>query len=314
MVTATEDKPLSIVQNSTVDGNYIATASMDGIVRIYDNRDGSLIRSLTGHTSSVNGVIITPNNAYVISCSGVYVPSWQKLKILNGDNTDNSIRIWDVPTGRQLFKLPLQNAPTICHYLGVSAITTNNAATVLLSGGYDHAVCIWDSSTGKLLYKFGGLIEQTTSNGTVYVDTGNYHAGAITALSTYTQPSVTRLDLLQRAVSSSDDGSFRVWDIGVSSVTAFTQVACVGPVGARCQTPNPDAHTMPVICMAILNIPPSRQLLITGGICFELFGIKFLAFAFHCTSYNSAFCSNLLLATLPLVDKLCEPVSDFSTE
>jgi WD40 repeat protein len=270
VIIATEDKPLLVVQNSTVDENYVATASMDGVVRIYDNRDGSLIRSLTGHASSVNGVLITPNNAYVVSCSGVYISGWQKLKILNGDNTDNSIRIWDLPTGRQLFKLPLPNAPTICHYLGVSAITTNDAATMLVSGGYDNAVCLWDSSTGKLLFKFGGLLEQTTVNGTVYVDSGNYHAGAVTALSTYTQPSETGLDLLQRAVSTSDDGSFRVWDIGVSSVTAFTQVACVGPVGARCQTPNLYAHTMPVICMAVLNIQPSRQLLITGKSTFKV--------------------------------------------
>lgn len=265
VITATEDKPFAVVQNSTVDGNLIVTAGMDGVLRIYDNRDGSLVRTLTGHTASVNGVVITPDDAYVVSCSGDYDPAWQTRKTLNGDNTDNSIRVWDLPSGLQLLKLPLQNAPVNCHYLGVSAIAANEAATILISGGYDHAVCLWDISTGKLLYKFGGLDQQITTNGTVYVDTTAYHAGAITAIATYTQRSETGLDLLQRAISSSDDSSFRVWDIGVSSVSAFTEIACVGPASARCQTPNPLAHTQPVTCMTILNMPPSRQMLITGA-------------------------------------------------
>ncbi len=254
-----------MVQNSTVDGNYLITASMDGNLRLYDNRDGSLIRTFVGHLAPVNGVIITADDAFVISCSGIYDAQWQTQKILNGEGTDNSIRIWDLPSGLQMSKLPLQGAP-ICHYLGVSAITANEAATIVISGGFDNAVCIWDRSTGKLLYKFGGLSERTTENGTVYINSNAYHAGPITAVGSYTEPSDTGFELLHRAVSCSDDASFRIWDIGVDSTAAFTEVVCVGPTSARCRQPNPLAHTQAITCMSLLKLQSNLQVLITGDI------------------------------------------------
>ena len=264
-VVATEDKPFSVVQNSTVDGNFLITASMDGNLRLYDNRDGSLIRTFVGHQASVNGVFMTSDDAYVISCSGNYDALWQTQKTLNGEGTDNSIRIWDLPSGLQILKLPLQGS-RICHYLGVSSITANEAGTIVISGGFDNAVCIWDRTTGKLLSKFGGLSERTTENGTVYIDSNAYHAGAITAVGSYTEPSDTGFDLLHRAVSCSDDASFRIWDIGVDSTSAFTEIACVGPASARCRQANALAHTQPITCMTILKLQPAKQVLITGSI------------------------------------------------
>ena len=264
-IKATEDLPFLVVQNSTVDGNMVVTASMDGNLRLYDSRDGSLILTFSGHTASVNGVFITSDDAFIISCAGNYDAHWQTEQVLNGDNTDNTIRIWDLPTGLQILKLPVEGAPVVCHYLGVTTVAANLAGTIVVSGGYDHAVCLWDFSTGKLLYKFGGLHEQTSSNGTIiYTDSAVYHSGVINAVTTYTQPSDTNDDLLQMAVSCSDDGSFRIWDIAMSSPTAFTQLQCVGPSGARCPEQNPLAHTMAIICMTVLNIQPNRLLLITG--------------------------------------------------
>jgi WD40 repeat protein len=236
---------------------------MDGNLRLYDNRDGSLIRTFVGHQASVNGVIMTADDAFVISCSGNYDARWQAQKSLNGEGTDNSIRIWDIPSGLQMLKLPLQGAP-ICHYLGVSAVTANEAGTILVSGGFDSAVCIWDRSTGKLLSKFGGLIERTTENGTVYIDSNAFHAGAITAVGSYTVPSGTGFELMHRAVSCSDDASFRIWDISVDSTAAFTEVICVGPTSARCRQSNSLAHTQAITCMTILQLKPGLQVLITG--------------------------------------------------
>jgi WD40 repeat protein len=264
LIKATEDRPFLVVQNKTVDGNLILTASMDGNMRLYDSRDGSLVKTISGHTASVNGVFITSDDAYIISCAGNYDPAWQTKKVLNGDNTDNTIRIWDLPSGKQILRLPVQGAPVVCHYLGVTAVAANEAGTMIISGGFDRAVCIWDRSTGKLLSKFGGLVEQTTANGTIYADSNAYHSGVITAVTTYTHPSDTKLDLLQRAVSISDDSSIRVWDIGMSSPTAFIELQCIGPSTARCRQPSPDAHTQAVTCMTVLNMPPNRPILITG--------------------------------------------------
>jgi WD40 repeat protein len=264
VVVATEDKLFSVVQNSTVEGNYLITASMDGNLRLYDSRDGSLIRNFVGHQASVNGALLTSDDAFVISCSGNYDARWQSQKSLNGEGTDNSIRIWDLPSGLQILRLPLQGSP-VCHYLGVSAITANEAGTIVVSGGFDNAVCVWDRTTGKLLSKFGGLSERTTENGTVYVDSNAFHAGPITAVGSYTEPSDTGFDLLHRAVSCSDDASFRIWDIGVDSTSAFTEVECIGPASARCRQPNPFAHTQAITCMTILKLQPAKQVLVTGN-------------------------------------------------
>mmetsp|Transcript_60899 Transcript_60899/g.163020 ORF Transcript_60899/g.163020 Transcript_60899/m.163020 type:complete len:2559 (+) Transcript_60899:1883-9559(+) len=264
-VTAYEDNPLRVVLNTSVDGNYVVTSSMDGELRMYDGRDGSLVRTFDGHTDPVNGVVFSDDDSYIVSCSGKYDGSWQTKKTLNGDTTDNTIRLWDVPSGVQMMKLPLQGG-TVCHYLGVSAIVLNEASTIIVSGGYDNAVCLWDFQTGKMLMKFGGLSQVTTSNGTVYVQSDSYHAGVITALGTFMLPSSDTDTILNYyAVSCSDDSSFRVWDIRVDSTTAFSEVACVGPSSARCRVPRADAHTQPVICMTIMNTPPAPQVLVTGS-------------------------------------------------
>jgi WD40 repeat protein len=262
-IVVTEDLPFSVVQNISVDGNFVITASMDGVLRLYDSRDGDFIRRFEGHQDPVNSVFITTDDAFVISGAGKFDSLWKSKSTLNGDDTDNSIRIWDLTTGKQILKLPVQKGVT-CHYLGVSVVTSNQAGTIVVSGGFDKAVCLWDRSTGKLLTKFGGIAQETTANGTSYVETNSYHAGPVTAVGTFTLPSESRISLLQRAVSCSDDCSCRIWDIGMDSLTAFTELACIGPSTARCRQPNPLAHTQPVTCMSIMSMPRGLQVLITG--------------------------------------------------
>ena len=262
-IVATEDKPFHVVQNSSVDGNLLITACADKMLRLYDFRDGSLIRVFSGHVAQVNSVFITPDDSRVVSSAGRYDASWSSRATLNEDNDDNTIRIWELVSGIQLLRLPLSNTK-VCHYLGVSVVTGNEAGTMIISGGYDNAVCVWDSMTGKLLTKFGGINQVTTANGTSYVQSASYHAGPITALGTFSIPNEVKRQLLHRAVSCSDDASCRVWDIGIDSVSVFTELKCLGPRSARCSQPDPNAHTQPVICLTILNKPSSKQVLITG--------------------------------------------------
>ena len=63
-------------------GKYVATASVDFTIKIWDYRTKKELNVLTGHTGSVNAVRFSPDDSLIIS----------------GSN-DTDIRIWKVSTG-----------------------------------------------------------------------------------------------------------------------------------------------------------------------------------------------------------------------
>ena len=69
---------------SPPDGTWLASASDDGTVRIWDPATGEQRAALTGHTGAVNAVAIAPDGTWLASA---------------GD--DGTVRIWDPVTGQQ---------------------------------------------------------------------------------------------------------------------------------------------------------------------------------------------------------------------
>ncbi len=67
------------------DGNTLASASLDGTVRVWDAVDGRLLFKLAGHEGPVWGVAFSPDGAVLAS---------------GGD--DRTVRLWDAKTGRPL--------------------------------------------------------------------------------------------------------------------------------------------------------------------------------------------------------------------
>jgi WD40 repeat protein len=82
---------------------------------------------LTGHTNSVTGVVVSADGNRLLTCS-----------------TDQTLRLWDAATGKQLRVLEGHN-----HIVLGAALSTDGKR--VLSGSDDQTVRLWDAETGKQL-------------------------------------------------------------------------------------------------------------------------------------------------------------------
>ncbi|MEG4796698.1 WD40 repeat domain-containing protein, partial [Microcoleus sp. LAD1_D1] len=103
-----------------------------------------LLRTLNGHSSSVNAVAVTADGKRAISGSD-----------------DKTIKVWDLTTGKEQFTL---NG----HTRSVNAIAVTADGKRAISGSYDKTLKVWDLTTRK---------EQFTLNG----HTSSVNAVAVTA-------------------------------------------------------------------------------------------------------------------------------------
>ena len=97
---------------------YIASASLDKTVRIWDANTLECIRVLRGHTTAVMDVSFSPDSKHVVSTS-----------------PDNTIRVWEVSTGHCLFVIENK-------YKSGSSFTTDGSHIVLNFS--DDSVDIWE--------------------------------------------------------------------------------------------------------------------------------------------------------------------------
>jgi WD40 repeat protein len=92
----------------------------------------SIVRNLSGHTSYVNCLAISPDGSTLISGSA-----------------DTSIKLWDFATGKELRTL---NG----HTSYVNALAISPDGKILASGGADTTILIWDLATGRILHTLRG--------------------------------------------------------------------------------------------------------------------------------------------------------------
>ncbi|HEU0301565.1 MAG TPA: TIR domain-containing protein [Longimicrobium sp.] len=108
------------------DGAWMASASDDATVRLWDLETGECRETLRGHTADVMSVAVTPDGKRIVSGS-----------------SDNSVRVWEADSGRELMKLGHKDK-----VWSVVALPDNECA---LSGGWDNSLRLWDLASGKCL-------------------------------------------------------------------------------------------------------------------------------------------------------------------
>jgi WD40 repeat protein len=114
------------------DGKYLATASKDHSVKLWDAATGDEIRTYRGHTGTVYSVCFSPDGKRLASAS-----------------EDRTIRIWDAGSEKELLRLEE-------HTSDVYQVVFSPDGKRLASGGSDKFVILWDAASGKVLHKFKG--------------------------------------------------------------------------------------------------------------------------------------------------------------
>lgn len=117
-------------------GQYIATASQDRTVKIWDAQTGQLLKMMEGHTDSVNGVVFSPDSMRIATTSD-----------------DGTAKVWDIATSRELFTLS-------GHTRVVRRVVYSPDGTRLVTTSADGTAKVWDARTGEELLTFSNHGDQ----------------------------------------------------------------------------------------------------------------------------------------------------------
>jgi WD40 repeat protein len=128
------------------DNRWLASGGKDNVIKIWDLNTGNVLRTLYGHGSNVNALAVSPDGKLLASGSGDInderdLGTFTQGGVIGGE--DNTVRIWNVETGRELQVLR-------GHELPVAAVAFSDDGHSLTSVGGD-AVKVWDVTAGTEL-------------------------------------------------------------------------------------------------------------------------------------------------------------------
>src|SRR5262249_14752451 len=160
----------------------LASASIDGSVRVWDPAAGRLVHTFTGDIYSVNAVCVVP------------VEGGRHL--LASVDDGGSVRVWDPIGGgrghtraRGTFLAGARSTGATFSVYAVLAVPVGVRRQLLASASFDGSVRVWDPIVGRLVHTLTGHVHSVTALCVVPAEGGR-----------------------QLLASASTDWSVRVWD------------------------------------------------------------------------------------------------------
>ncbi len=107
------------------DGKQIASAGLDGTVKLWNTQTGQFLSSLRGHAGGVLGVSFGPDGKQIASAS-----------------KDQTVKVWDARTGKEVLSCK-------GHSGWVTDVSFSPDGKQIASASADNTVRVWDARTGK---------------------------------------------------------------------------------------------------------------------------------------------------------------------
>jgi WD40 repeat protein len=102
----------------------VVSAASDNTLMVWDLETSRKVRTLTGHSYSVNSVAVTPDGRHAVSGS-----------------SDKTLKVWDLQTG-------LERQTLVGHSDSVHGVAVHSDGRRVVSASGDNTLKVWDLETG----------------------------------------------------------------------------------------------------------------------------------------------------------------------
>jgi WD40 repeat protein len=106
------------------DGNWIATAGTDALIKIWETGTGRELRTFYGHTASVRALGRSNDG-----------------RLLASGSNDRTVRVWEVGTGKTMWRFETGRS-------SVTAVAISSDSSRLAAVGFEGLLKIWDLTSG----------------------------------------------------------------------------------------------------------------------------------------------------------------------